>query len=135
MAVAHNLCLGWKRKKTMKKRLWRRGFKGALWPISYTVEVVVEMGGHFKPPDIYMEPSTSPLAGRNPASANALRLDVYEHDPFGPSKIVRYSVSTVFKRVDKVDKRQAKVDTRSCDVSSLLASPLTHNPAERDPSG
>ena len=44
----------------MKKRLWRRGFKGALWPISYTVEVVVEMGGHFKPPDMYSEPQHLP---------------------------------------------------------------------------
>ena len=45
-------------------------------------------------------------------------------------KLVRYSVCTVFRRVDK-----RRVDKRACDVSSLLASLLPHNPAERDPSG
>ena len=47
-------------------------------------------------------------AGRNPASPNALRLTVWNHVPFEPSRLVRYFVRTVFKCVDKL-----RVDSRS----------------------
>ena len=71
------------------------------------------------------------LAGRNPASPNVFRLTVCEHDPFGPSKIVRYYCWYCIqaRRRDKGRHALSRL------VSLLLALLLTHNPARRVPSG
>ena len=61
-------------------------------------------------------------AGRNPASPNALRLTVWQHVPFEPSKLVRYFVRNVFKRIVRLS-----VGKCARRLTSLLVSLLLHN--------
>ena len=75
-------------------------------------------------------------AGRDPASPNALRLTVRPHDPCGAFKIVRYTLISVSTVICIQACRRAKGGhALAAMVLPVLALLLTHNPAERVPSG